>query len=174
MTKPEIITLLKAVFADTQSFIATQDNQKCFEPEGEKWSIAQHLQHLIMSSAPVASIYKRPKEFLANFGQPAIGPRSYDEVVETYKKALGKGLKAPADFEPKVDDINEISELFPNWQMIIGKFEERLVSWTEEDLDQYQVPHPAIGLLSLREMLYFTIYHTKHHLKSIQRIIQQA
>jgi hypothetical protein len=172
MTKPEIIILLRAVFADTQRVIATQDNQKCFEPEGEKWSIAQHLQHLIMSAAPVASIYKQPKEFLLSFGQPTMGPRGYDEVVETYQKVLAKGLKAPAAFEPKLDNISKVSDLFPNWQMIISKFEERLANWTEEDLDQYRVPHPAIGLLSLWEMLYFTIYHTKHHLKSIQRIIK--
>lgn len=76
MTKPEIIILLRAVFADTQRVIATQDNQKCFEPEGEKWSIAQHLQHLIMSAAPVASIYKQPKEFLLGFGQPTMGHRA--------------------------------------------------------------------------------------------------
>ena len=39
---------------------------------------------------------------------------------------------------------------------------------SEEDLDYYLLPHPILGKLTLREMLYFTIYHVKHHEKQIR------
>ena len=37
----------------------------------------------------------------------------------------------------------------------------------EEDLDNYILPHPLIGKTTIREMLYFTIYHVQHHHKAI-------
>jgi len=35
--------------------------------------------------------------------------------------------------------------------------------WNEDELDQYQLPHPILGKLTIREMLYFTIYHNLRH-----------
>jgi len=34
----------------------------------------------------------------------------------------------------------------------------------EDDLDRVMLPHPLLGKLTLREMLFFTIYHVEHHL----------
>jgi hypothetical protein len=30
------------------------------------------------------------------------------------------------------------------------------------------LPHPLLGKLTLREMIYFTIYHVQHHHKLVQ------
>lgn len=38
-----------------------------------------------------------------------------------------------------------------------------LDSFTEKELDQYVLPHPLLGKLTLREMMFFTIYHVQHH-----------
>ena len=47
----------------------------------------------------------------------------------------------------------------------------KLVSkWSEGDLDLYVIPHPLIGGLTFREILYFTIYHVQHHKKQIDEI----
>ncbi len=35
--------------------------------------------------------------------------------------------------------------------------------WTEDDLDRFLLPHPLIGKLTIREMLFFTIYHNLRH-----------
>ena len=35
--------------------------------------------------------------------------------------------------------------------------------WQENDLDRYQLPHPLLGKLTIREMLYFAIYHNLRH-----------
>lgn len=42
---------------------------------------------------------------------------------------------------------------------------------SDEILDTYQIPHPIIGLISVREMIYFTLYHYKHHLKAINKLL---
>ena len=39
----------------------------------------------------------------------------------------------------------------------------RIDSFSEKDLDNYILPHPLLGKLTIREMLFFTIYHVQHH-----------
>ena len=39
--------------------------------------------------------------------------------------------------------------------------------WSEKKLDRYQAPHPALGKLTIREMLYFTIFHNVHHARLV-------
>lgn len=41
-------------------------------------------------------------------------------------------------------------------------------NWSDPQLDQYLAPHPLLGKLTLRELGYFTIYHTEHHLNIIK------
>ena len=41
--------------------------------------------------------------------------------------------------------------------------------WSESDLDTLALPHPLMGLLSARELLHFTAYHTEHHRTGIER-----
>jgi len=45
----------------------------------------------------------------------------------------------------------------------------KLDKFTENELDRYILPHPLLGKLTLREMLFFTIYHIEHHEKLIKR-----
>ena len=40
----------------------------------------------------------------------------------------------------------------------------------EERLDQYLAPHPLLGKITLRELAYFTIHHSHHHLESIRHM----
>jgi len=35
--------------------------------------------------------------------------------------------------------------------------------WNESELDGYLLPHPLIGKLTIREMLFFTMYHNLRH-----------
>ena len=40
--------------------------------------------------------------------------------------------------------------------------------WKDAQLDQYIAPHPLLGKITVRELCYFTIYHTQHHLNIIK------
>ena len=44
------------------------------------------------------------------------------------------------------------------------------LKWKDPQLDQYIAPHPLLGKITLRELGYFTIYHTYHHLETIQKM----
>jgi uncharacterized damage-inducible protein DinB len=36
-------------------------------------------------------------------------------------------------------------------------------AWEEDQLDEAQLPHPIIGKITVREMLFFTIHHNLRH-----------
>jgi hypothetical protein len=43
--------------------------------------------------------------------------------------------------------------------------------WKEEEPDKYIVGHPLLGKITVRELGYFNIYHTLHHLDSIKKMV---
>jgi uncharacterized damage-inducible protein DinB len=46
--------------------------------------------------------------------------------------------------------------------------------WKENQPDKYLVPHPLLGKITLRELCYFTIHHTCHHLESIRKMTSHS
>lgn len=47
---------------------------------------------------------------------------------------------------------------------------EAVGNWSEQELDRYVIPHPALGKLTILEMLHFTSAHTQHHLRLLPKI----
>ena len=54
------------------------------------------------------------------------------------------------------------------WNLIGGKFSKRIDQWSESSLDRFKLLHPLLGRLTLREMLFFTIFHNEHHLRAMK------
>jgi hypothetical protein len=46
--------------------------------------------------------------------------------------------------------------------------------WPEAKLDAIQLPHPLLGNLTVREMLFFTLFHQSHHMDVIRRRLTAA
>ncbi|MGB1018607.1 MAG: hypothetical protein ACPGVH_06035 [Chitinophagales bacterium] len=80
-------------------------------------------------------------------------------------KARGK---SPSKFEPKIVLFSEKENLIGKLDYNLNKFIKSLEKISEKELDNFRVPHPLIGKLSIREMLYFSDYHVLHHKKSIE------
>ena len=55
----------------------------------------------------------------------------------------------------------------------VKMIENNLTNFTEGELDNLVLPHPLLGQLTIREMIYFTIYHVEHHTRNIKRNIEQ-
>ena len=94
--------------------------------------------------------------------------RSYEEMVEKYLQKLSQGAVATEKFMPeKLSIENKKEDLIEELKHINNSFLKKVDDFTEEDLDKYLLPHPVLDKLTIREMLYFTIYHTLHHHKAI-------
>lgn len=173
MTKTEIITAAEKTFADLADTCNTFVEADMFvRPETNKWSAAENIQHLIISTNTSTLAYSLPK-FLVRWiaGKPNRPSRSYDQLKDKYYNKLQNGGVASSRFVPKPIDVNFGKEkLLNNWTKATEKFIRNLSkNRTEADLDNYLVKHPLLGRITLRELGYFTIFHTEHHVSSIQK-----
>ncbi len=164
MKKEELILKIK------QNSKSVQDQITCFSEEqlnkevNEKWSPIKHLDHLLRSVQPLNKALKIPLPGLRIlFGQPNRESRSFEELVAKYHLKLSEGGKASGRYIPSGRQENaKILSQFKEQNLQLCK---TIAKWKEEDLDRFLLPHPLLGKLTIREMIYFTIYHMDHHLK---------
>jgi len=106
----------------------------------------------------------------ALFGKSENASMTYDKLVAIYQKMIDEGLRA--EFAPSVTPVNyRMPEgitniktyLVETWDDANQRVVSALENWSEEDLDVYRLPHPAIGAITVREMLYFTVHHNRLH-----------
>ncbi len=129
-----------------------------------KWSVADTAQHLYLSARNLSKMLNGPRLFFDQWPVSGRLSKPYSELKVSYDSILGAGLKAPASLSPRPDDMQlSKPELLTRFSTAHQLFADALEGWSEEELDQYQLPHPALGLITIREMAYFTAYHITHH-----------
>lgn len=168
---PEIADGLTKAGKDLTGFCSAVPDEQFFrQPEG-KWSPAQQVKHLISATNTARLALTLPK-FMVRLvgGKPNRGSRTYDELVAKYKLKLEQGGKASGRYIPKpVLSSYGKDRLLGEFHTAMDKFAGALQrNWKEPQPDQYIAPHPLLGKITLRELCYFTIHHTYHHLDSIR------
>ena len=167
MTIEELINELKVRHQKFVLYIQSMPSEKVIASRNRKWSAAQQVDHLIKSVSPVRLAFSLPTFLLRiRFGVANRPSRSYDELVSKYKAKLAAGGKASSRFIPKKEI--SISHSTQKLTRLIDSLCHHLNSYSETQLDQFILPHPLLGKLTLREMLYFTIYHVQHHLDQVK------
>jgi hypothetical protein len=173
-SRSEILRDLTTVHDWSTEFWQSFDCAEFFAPLGDAWSPADNVRHLIKSNRPVAQALKVPKLFLLlRFGFTRRPSRSYSALKATYYEALGSGLKAgrfgaspiPADQQTDERREQELAKL----SQTFSDLSEAIQGWSEGSLDRLRLPHPGLGLLTVREMLLFTLYHNTHHVLGVDR-----
>ncbi len=169
-TLPEIHAALIAGHQSFVDYVLDLDESRLLTSPQEKWTPAQHYDHIRRAVGPVVLAFSLPKWLLKRmFGLSNRPSRSYEALVARYHEKLAAGGKASGTFIP--NDVSAASRRRNTLQ--INAYVARLVKvsgrFSEEELDQYLLPHPILGKLSLREMLFFTAYHASHH----ERIVRQ-
>jgi len=160
------------LLANTEAFthfVATQSEQQFVNTPNGKWSVGQNLEHLIRSLAPVNQALLLPGFILRLlFGTPNRKPRTYQELIDRYNQKLAAGGRARGRFVPPAIAWNNRDKKIAALNREKDKIIARLSSWSESKLDTCLLPHPLLGKLTLREMLFFSVYHIEHHLKLLE------
>lgn len=139
-------------------------------PLPDKWNSSQQVAHLLLAVKPVRQAYWLPKWFLRwKFGVANRPSRSYEQLVDRYKERLNGGGRAPSRFVPKTSSPDQRNRLMKALTKEVASLAKALNRFSESELDGLILPHPLLGKLTLREMIYFTIYHAEHHLHTAQR-----
>ena len=169
MTKKEIVERLESNSRALRNWFIDKPIEKMeYAPEGA-WTAGQHLLHLIKSTKPLGKGIGYPRILLLwKFGKAKHPSRSYEDTIKCYTDALDKGGKATGEYVPREVKKTEREVLVNRFRDEMSVLTNQVHQWSEQNLDKTAVPHPLIGKLTLREMLYFTIYHMEHHLKTLE------
>jgi hypothetical protein len=132
-----------------------------------RWTIAKNLDHLTRAAQPVAKGLGLPKFLIRwKLGRGPGSSRSLMEVQKIYKDILAEGAQVQGRFIP--EGMTSQKKALAEWEACGKLLLKKLGRWSDAELDQYQVPHPLIGMLTMREILFFTIFHTHHHLQNVR------
>ena len=165
-TNAEICTLLAHSFGAFSQKVSDASEVDFEASPNGKWSAGQHLDHLIRSVKPLNQAFPLPKFLLGMlFGKTNRPSKSYEDLVQKYQDKLGAGGAATGRFVPSPISFSQKNKLLQEYENQGKKLERNLKKWSEADLDTYIAPHPLLGKITIRELLYFTIYHTEHHLR---------
>jgi hypothetical protein len=169
MNKGEIITNLKTShYAFWETAIRLPNPTICVNG---KWSVTQNVEHINIGLLRVSNYLTLPKSSVeANFGLSERVSTSNETIINMMKNALENGVKATAPFIPELNLEISIEELVGQGKNLLDAFISNLQNWSEEELETYNCPHPVLGKITVREVLYFTIYHVQHHNETINKM----
>lgn len=145
------------------------DEQLSARPEGEKWSIAQVVEHInIVNEASI----KICSKLLAESEAKAGGASSEINLGETFgpksREVAGVKLEAPERVQPNAGrSVSEsLEQLVKNAQTL----EEMKAMFAERDCTNKKFPHPFFGDLNAHEWLILSGGHETRHLAQIEKI----
>lgn len=169
MKKEEIINSLNKTYQELAEYILSLNEQEfLFTPSPDKWTSGQQAAHVWKTFKPLNTVLSLPNFLLTLYIGKANRPsRTYEKLVERYETKLGNGGIADNPFSPKSIPHEMQQKLANNIISACQRLTRKLSRYSEDDLDHLILPHPLLGKITLREMMYFFIYHAKHHKKSI-------
>lgn len=170
MNKEEIAQLLEVNHTHfVKQISGLNDADFCYEPKG-KWSAGQQLDHLLRSVSPVNMALGLPKFIVQwKFGTANRSSKTYEGLVEKYNRKLLEGGKASGRFVPLSVTADSKEKLLSRLTSVVSKLCNKTQKHSEEALDKFILPHPLLGKLTFREMLYFTAYHVEHHKHLVEK-----
>jgi hypothetical protein len=167
--KEIIITALNRSVNDFNELIMSLDKHQFESNPNQKWSAGQDLVHLIKLLRILNIAYTIPKPILSVlYGSNNKISRSFENLRALYKSALAGGAKSPALYLPKPVMYYAKENLILKHETLNQKFINKLNQINESDLDTYQLPHPILGKVTLRELAIFTSFHTEHHFELLK------
>ncbi|MEP7108205.1 MAG: DinB family protein [Ferruginibacter sp.] len=174
MSKQLIIKELSERHSSFVNYILSLSYDEFIFSFQNKWTAGQQMDHIFRATSILPLAFKMPKFINALiFGRANRLPMEYDELVQKYLSKLEKGAKATTVFIPgkilytsRIDLANKLLKKISGINFAIDKI-------SEKDLDQFMLPHPILGKITYREMLYFTIYHVNHHYAQTKKSVAE-
>ncbi len=147
--------------------------------DAESWSAVGYLKHLIISVKPISKLIGfKPEDVIRRFGETTHAPRTYEDVKAMYFGRLAEGVRAedyenvlPTAYRFPDSVVDQHAHLREAWLQANQRIIDMLPNWSDDALDRAQVLHPAIGMISMREMLYFTVIHNRLHAGDIEKAL---
>ncbi len=165
---------LTRIHAESVAYWASFNTAGFLAPIGAAWSPADNVRHLTKSVQPLTRGLELPRLVVRlRFGGSKRPSRNYEQMRTDYRRALAAGGQAgkfaPTPLTHVVDAEAERARIMSSHVAAINALAAALIKWPERALDRCQMPHPLMGLLTVREMLFFTLYHNQHHVEVVRQ-----
>lgn len=175
MNKSTLSTTLLTNHHEFQKYLAGLNAEELILSKNNKWTAVQHLEHICLSVQPVRLAFILPKFLLRLvFGKANRPSKTYDQLIEKYKAKLQAGGRASGRFVPATGTAKKYQHLNTWLTTEVKTLSSKMNHFSEAELDAYILPHPLLGKLTLREMLYFTCYHVTHHLELTKQNLHEG
>lgn len=168
-TKSDLMVALKDSNQRAEAWFNQMPADDFFTRYGEVWFPSDNVDHLIKAVKPIARALKLPTITLqAMFGKPEKPSMSYEELCKVYRDEIAGGAQASGRYLPNQESPAENAEhrkqaLLDQWSKANAELLSVVETWNLDEMDRYLLPHPLIGKLTIREMIFFTIYHNLRH-----------
>jgi hypothetical protein len=165
--KMELEKIILRINENHQSFIDYISHLSKAEFEfrkGDKWTAGQHLAHIVLALKATLNVFSMDKSIIQqNFGRTERQSRSYEVLQSDYQKKTIGGGKAPIRFIPETITIDQEQSLIEKLTYLTKELGLQIGTFSEQELNSLLIPHPLLGDVTLREMLYNVAYHVEHH-----------
>lgn len=170
MNKQALIQALQKQYKSFASEVEILNEPEFMQAAADKWTAGQHLDHLCRSLRPLAIGLRIPK-FIPRllFGKANRPSKTYQDLVDKYLRKIAAGAKASGPYVPKAIPFSQKKRLLNTLQKLVSTLCKAVDTFSEAQLDKIILPHPLLGKVTIREMLYFTAYHAEHHKKLVER-----
>ncbi len=174
-TRDELLTALDRAHREVTDFFASIPPAVFVRRPSQAWSPSDNLEHLVRSVRPVAQALRLPRLLLRLlFGAARQPSRRYERVRAAYRARLAEGARATGRYVPTLEappaDVEALRRRqLAAWTQAGTRLAAALRRWQEADLDACRLPHPILGKLTVREMLFFTLYHDLHHVAGVRK-----
>ncbi len=169
-SKQEILTELNGSFNSLISVSSAVDDTIYNVSKNNRWTPAENIAHLVNATRMTSLVFTLPKFIpVLLYGKPNRTSHGFTKVVDNYQKKLEGGAVASGLYVPKKTNYAKVElneKLKHEGDKLLIALDKK---WEDEQLDNYQISHPILGLLTVRELAYFTIYHNGHHLETIKK-----
>lgn len=130
----------------------------------QKWTAGQQLEHMLLCIKPILHVLSMDKKVIEQtFGRTERQGLTYTLLTNKYIEKFTTGGKASARFIPGDIATKSREILCETLMNMIGELGLKIETFSEQELDSLLIPHPLLGNLTLREMLYNSIFHVTHH-----------
>lgn len=165
----------RRIHRDSVAYWSAYSTDEFFRrPSPEVWAPVDQVRHLTKSIRAVNKGLSLPwPVVLLRFGFGRRPSRTFDVLRADYSAVLSRGARAgafaPAPIAPGEANEAGRARLMSYHATAVDAFANRLARWPRFALDRCRMPHPALGMLTVREMVYFTLLHNVHHVHVAER-----
>jgi DinB superfamily len=172
-TGADIVAGLRRVHAESDGYwrVAYPDDAAFFRRIApEVWAPADQVRHLTKSCRAIAKGFEIPRPLVAlRFGVPLRKSRDYRTMVDVYQQRLRRGIRqnpfAPRVLEPHEQTKEGRARTMREHAETIDRLCRAIERYPEWSLDRLRVRHPALGMITMRELGLFALLHNVHHVQ---------